>query len=133
MPPFNQSSKVGSRRLWIANRLRLLAGRWRILVLGGVLLVSLSIGLFALGVEMRTFILIKPVAWLVLVGFLLALWGWGAAVAPRRLRVPLPASTSVMSPVQAAEDPRTEAVLSLVAVGCFVLSSILEFAALYAN
>jgi hypothetical protein len=74
---------------------------------------------------------VKPLAWLFIVGVSIAAWGWWAALAPRRLRVTLPPSVSVTTPLAVAENPRAEAALTLTAVACFVIASLLQFAAVY--
>jgi hypothetical protein len=62
----------------------------------------------------------KPLAWLFLIGIAVAVWGWSAALAPRRLRAPLPPSIEVLTPPAAIENPRVEAALALAAAFCFV-------------
>jgi hypothetical protein len=69
---------------------------------------------------------VKPLAWLFLVGIAVAGWGWSAALAPRRLRAPLPPSIEALTPLAATENPRGEAALAFAAVFCFVIASVRE-------
>ena len=123
--------KFGVARIRAANAVRRLANRWRMLLAFGFAVVSLSFLLFLLAVTLHAWFAIKPLAWLFLTGATVGAWAWWAALAPRRLRTPLPPSVSVVTPLAAADNPRAEAALALTAVACFVLATVLQLAAIY--
>jgi hypothetical protein len=93
--------------------------------------VTVALGVFALAVLTQTLLLIKIDVWLFVAALLVVGWGWWAALAPRRLRAPLPPSVDVLTPLRAADDPRLEALLALAGIACVVTASMLQFAALY--
>jgi hypothetical protein len=131
-PPTSAPTRSpGSARITAANILRRLANRWRVVVLAGFLVVTASFLLLLLAAALRAADAVKPLVWLFLVGVVVAGWGWSVALAPRRLRVPLPPSVEVMTPLAAAENARAEAALALAAVVCFVLAIALQLAAIY--
>jgi hypothetical protein len=132
-PPANTPDlPAGRARITAANALRRLANRWRLVVLAGFLLCTLSFVLFLVAAAIGgAAYAMKPLAWLFLIGVAVAGWGWSAALAPRRLRASLPPTVGVLTPLAAAENPRAEALLALAAVFCFVIASVLQFAAAY--
>jgi hypothetical protein len=130
-PPPEPTASAGMRRIHAANALRRLANRWRLIVVSGFALVSLSFLLFLAAASLQATYAVKPLAWMFLVGIAIAGWGWSAALAPRRLRATLPPSVEVVTPLAAAENPHAEAALALAAVCCFVIATVLQFAAIY--
>jgi hypothetical protein len=121
---------TGRARIGAANAVRRLAARWRIVIAVGCALVSLSFLLDLAAASERAGFAIKPLSWLFVAGVSVTAWGWCAALAPRRLRMTLPPSVPVMTPLAAAQNPRAEAGLALGAVVCFVIATVLQFAAI---
>jgi len=131
-PPAREATaSAGMKRIHAANIVRRLANRWRLIVVSGFALVSLSFLLFLAAASLRATFAVKPLAWMFLVGVAIAGWGWSAALAPRRLLATLPPSVEVVTPLAAASNPHAEAALALAAVGCFLIATVLQFAAIY--
>lgn len=123
-------ARAGASRIAVANVLRRLSARWRLLLALGVGVITLCC-VAIVSVAPRLPLLVKPLVWLSLAGVALLGWGWAGALGPRRWRTPLPTSVEILTPLAAAGNPRAEAALTVGAVFCFVLASVLQFGALY--